>query len=215
MHGNITPIRSAGTTPLRVVIVTMDSHLSAAAARAEETLRREIPGLELVVHAADEWGSDSAALQDCHADIATGDIVIATMLFLEEHVRAVQPALAARRLACDAMLCCMSASEVTRQTKLGKFDMSQEASGALAMLKKLRGKPAGRGSAEGSSGQAQMKMLKRLPKLMRFIPGTAQDVRVYFLGLQYWLADRKKISPTWCACWLSVMPVVHISRYAA
>ena len=33
-----------------------------------------------------------------------------------------------------------------------------------------------------------MKMLRRLPKLMRFIPGTAQDVRTYFLGLQYWLA---------------------------
>ena len=33
-----------------------------------------------------------------------------------------------------------------------------------------------------------MKMLKELPKLLRFIPGTAQDVRAYFLALQYWLA---------------------------
>ena len=33
-----------------------------------------------------------------------------------------------------------------------------------------------------------MKMLRRLPKLLRFIPGTAQDVRAYFLTLQYWLA---------------------------
>ena len=31
-------------------------------------------------------------------------------------------------------------------------------------------------------------MLRRLPKIMRFIPGTAQDVRAYFLALQYWLA---------------------------
>ena len=28
-----------------------------------------------------------------------------------------------------------------------------------------------------------MKMLRRLPKLLRFIPGTAQDVRAYFLRL--------------------------------
>ena len=31
-------------------------------------------------------------------------------------------------------------------------------------------------------------MLKQLPKLLRFIPGTAQDVRAYFLSLQYWLS---------------------------
>ena len=167
-------------TSLRVVIVTMDSHLSAAAARAEQVLREEVPGLTLAVHAADEWGTDDAALAACRADIAQGDILIATMLFLEEHVRAVQPALAARREACDAMLCCMSAAEITKLTRLGRFDMSQEATGALAMLKKLRGKPAGKSGAEASSGQAQMRMLKRLPKLMRFIPGTAQDVRAYF-----------------------------------
>ncbi|MDP4800762.1 MAG: cobaltochelatase subunit CobN, partial [Burkholderiaceae bacterium] len=30
-------------------------------------------------------------------------------------------------------------------------------------------------------------MLRRLPKILRFIPGTAQDIRQYFLTLQYWL----------------------------
>jgi magnesium chelatase subunit H len=192
MHGDLVSLNFSVPRPLRVVIVTMDSHLSGAAVRAEQVLRREIPGLELVVHAADEWGSDAQALAECHADIATGDIVVATMLFLEDHVRAVQPALAARRETCDAMLCCMSASEITKMTKLGKFDMSHEATGALAMLKKLRGKPPGKGGAEASSGQAQMRMLKRLPKLMRFIPGTAQDVRAYFLALQYWLAGSEE-----------------------
>ncbi len=32
-----------------------------------------------------------------------------------------------------------------------------------------------------------MKMLRQLPRMLRFIPGTAQDVRAYFLTLQYWL----------------------------
>ncbi len=171
---------------MRVVIVTMDSHLSSAVTRTEEALRSEIPGLVLTIHAADEWGGDPVALADCHADIARGDIVIATMLFLEDHIRAIEPALAARRDQCDAMLCCMSGGEITRLTRLGRFDMAKPASGMMALLKKLRG---GRGR-EGapSSGQAQMRMLRRLPKLMRYIPGPAQDVRTYFLGLQYWLA---------------------------
>ena len=177
---------------LRVVVVTMDSHLSGAAARAEAELRREMPGLSLVVHAADEWGSDDQALAACRDDIARGDIVIATMLFLDDHIRAVQPALAARREACDAMLCCMSAGEVTRLTRLGRFDMAREATGALAMLKRLRGGRPGAGEGAPSSGQAQMRMLRRLPRLMKFIPGTAQDVRTYFLALQYWLAGSEE-----------------------
>ena len=183
------PVARAPVVPTRVVIVTMDSHLSGAAFRAEADLRRDIPGLELSIHAADEWGGDVGKLAECHAAIAEGDIVIATMLFLEDHIRAVQPALAARRTQCDAMLCCMSAGEITKLTKLGRFDMSQEASGAIAMLKRLRGKP---GPDSSKSGAGQMKMLRRLPKLMKFIPGTAQDVRTYFLALQYWLAGSEQ-----------------------
>ena len=100
-------ISAADATPVRVVVVTMDSHLAGAAARALTMLRRELPGLQLVVHAADEWGNDPVALAACRADIARGDIVIATMLFLDDHIRAVLPDLVARRPHCDAMVCCL------------------------------------------------------------------------------------------------------------
>ncbi|MDB5656539.1 MAG: magnesium chelatase subunit [Tardiphaga sp.] len=175
---------SATATPIRVVIVTMDSHLSGAVARACKVLRRDFPGLDLAVHAADEWGTDDAALARCRQAIAQGDIVIATMLFLDDHVRAIFPALQARRESCDAMIGCMSASEVVKLTRVGKFDMSGEALGAIAWLKKLRGKRDGK----PAGGKGEMTMLRRLPKLLRFIPGTAQDMRAYFLTLQYWLA---------------------------
>jgi hypothetical protein len=78
------------------------------------------------------------------------------MLFLEEHIRAVLPALAARRDGCDAMLCMMSAGEVMRLTRVGRFEMAGEAGGALRMLKRLRG---GRKGGQ-SSGQGQMRMLR-------------------------------------------------------
>ncbi len=187
----MTPKRTsvAEAAPIRVVVVTMDSHLSGAALRAHEDLRRQMPNLEFALHAADEWGSDDAALEACRADIARGDIVIATMLFLEDHIRAVLPALQARRDHCDAMLCCMAAGEITKLTRIGQFDMSREATGALALLKRLRGSKKG---AQAASGSSQMKMLRQLPKLMRFIPGTAQDVRAYFLALQYWLAGSEE-----------------------
>jgi magnesium chelatase subunit H len=181
-------ITAADPTPMRVVCVTLDSHLAGAAARALEQLQATHPGLRLEVHAADEWGCDEAALQRCIADIGQADIIIATMLFLDDHIRAVMPALVARRDKCDAIFCGLSAGEVVRLTRLGKFSMSGEALGAIGLLKRLRGRSGG----SGSSGHGQMKMLRQMPKLLRFIPGTAQDVRAYFLAMQYWLAGSEE-----------------------
>ncbi|MFN9960375.1 MAG: DUF3479 domain-containing protein, partial [bacterium] len=42
------------------------------------------------------------------------------------------------------------------------------------------------------AGARQLAMLRRLPRILRFIPGTAQDVRAYFLTLQYWLAGSEE-----------------------
>jgi len=167
-----------------VVIVTMDSHLASACERARTSLARKVPGLVLQVHAAAEWGHRPGSLDRCLADIAQGDIVIATMLFLEDHFKPVLAALAARRDHCDALVCAMSAGEVTRLTRMGKFKMDGSTSGPLAFLKRLRPKK----GDQASAGAAQMKMLRRIPQILRFIPGTAQDVRAYFLTLQYWLA---------------------------
>ncbi|MFN5013243.1 cobaltochelatase subunit CobN, partial [Bradyrhizobium sp.] len=182
-------ISVADVTPIRVVIVTMDSHLASAAVRARTTQQAELPGLDLKVHAADEWGCNPTALEHCLADIATGDIVVATMLFMEDHIQPVLPALQARRDHCDAMIGCLSAGEVVRLTRLGKLTMAGSATGVLGLLKRLRGssRPGG-----ASSGQGQMKMLQRMPRLLRYIPGTAQDLRAYFLTLQYWLAGSEQ-----------------------
>jgi magnesium chelatase subunit H len=176
--------------PLRVVLVTLNTHLASAAARAQRKLAADMPGLTLDVHAASDWRDNEAAVEHCRHDIAAGDIVIVTMLFMEDHFRPVLAALTARRDSCDAMVCAMSAPEVMRLTRMGRFAMDGSTSGPMALLKRLRGggKKAGDGAPAAGAGEAQMKMLRRLPKLLRFIPGTAQDVRAYFLTLQYWLA---------------------------
>jgi magnesium chelatase subunit H len=176
---------------MRVVIVTMDSHMASAAGRANRTLGRSVPGLTLSVHAAADWNDDPQALRRCESDIAQADIVVVTMLFMEDHFLPVLPALKARREHCDAMVCAMSAAEVMKLTRMGKFSMDAKETGPMAFLKKLRGKQESEDSEPGAratAGAKQMRMLRRLPKILRFIPGTAQDVRAYFLTLQYWLA---------------------------
>ena len=174
----------AKSAPLHVVIVTLDNHLSGAAERAATRFARDGADVTIGFHAASDWDRDPGALDRCITDIGRGDIVVATMLFLDDHIRAVLPALTARREECAAMLGLMSGAEVVKLTRMGDYRMDKPAKGPLAMLKRLRGS----GKPGASSGAGQMKMLRRLPKMLRFIPGTAQDVRAYFLTLQYWLA---------------------------
>ena len=182
---------TAADSAMRVVIVTMDNHLAGASARAARMLQQRLPTVSLSIHAASEWADDPSALARCKADIASGDIVIASMLFMEDHFTPVLADLQARRDHCDAMVCIMSAGEVMRLTRLGRFSMDGSTRGPMAFLKKLRGKSSD-GKPTATAGAQQMKMLRRLPKLLRFIPGTAQDVRAYFLTLQYWLAGSEE-----------------------
>ncbi|MEM6761308.1 MAG: magnesium chelatase subunit H [Pseudomonadota bacterium] len=178
------PTSDANATPVRVVIITLDKHLARTVARAEAKLRPQLPGLTVTLHAAGSWSDNPASLEAAKADIAQADIVIATMLFLDEHIRAIMPALEARRHACDAMVAFLAAGEVIKLTRLGKFEMGAPQSAAIRLLKRLRGSD----KPNRSSGAKQLKMLRRLPKLLRYIPGTAQDVRAYFIAMQYWLA---------------------------
>ena len=172
------------STPVRVVIITLDNHLSGAVERAQATLLTTAPGVTIGFHAAADWEDKPGALEAAHADIARGDIVLVTMLFLEDHIRAVLPQLQARRDACDAIVGLMSAGDVVKLTRMGAYRMDKPTTGLLSIIKKMRGT----NKAGASSGAGQMAMLRRLPKLLRFVPGTAQDVRAYFLTMQYWLA---------------------------
>ena len=183
------PISPADSTPVRVVLVTLDNHIVAAVDAARLALTRELPGLTLTVHAATDWAENAGLLAACRSDILAGDIIIVSMIFVEEHVKAIADVLEARHRECDAMVCCMSAGMIMKYTSMGRFRMSGEQKGPLALLKKLRGSSSRGGKDSGkTAGERQLAMLRRLPQLLRFIPGTAQDVRNYFLTLQYRIA---------------------------
>ncbi|MBX7119143.1 MAG: cobaltochelatase subunit CobN [Gemmatimonadaceae bacterium] len=181
--------RAAAAVPVRVVIVTLDAHLAGAFEGARATLARELPGLDLRMHVASEYMNDAAAVQRARADIGQADLLLATQLFTEESAGPVLEALIARAPHCDAFGAALCVNEVMRLTRMGRFSMADDGKPAspwspLALLKKLRGsRDEGR-----SAGERQLTGLKQLPKLLRFIPGTAQDVRAWLLVMQYWLS---------------------------
>jgi len=181
-------MKPAPSVPVRFVIVTLDAHLAGTMARVRASLARDIPGLELIVHVASDWPVDPASAAACTRDLATADFIALTQLFQEEQVTVVQEAVQARREKCDMVVALLCAPELSALTRMGKFAPSGTKEShpwsPMAILRKLRGE-----RTDGqSSGERQMSMLKRVPQLLRFVPGPAQDLRHYLLSLQYWLA---------------------------
>ncbi len=167
----------------RVVIVTLDSHSAGPCDRAASRLSKDFPGLIVEVHAAAEWGECPDALEKAKLAVESGDIIIVNLLFLEEHVKAILPSLENRRNNCDAIGGVISDGAIVKLTRMGELDMSAPQSSAMKLLKKLRGSS----KSTVESGERRMKMLRSLPRILKFIPGKAQDLRAWFMLMQYWL----------------------------
>ncbi|MFN4101607.1 MAG: cobaltochelatase subunit CobN, partial [Pararhodobacter sp.] len=171
--------------PYRFVVITLDSHAAGPAERVLPRLISDFPGLTVSIHAAAEWASDPEALAEARADIASADLIVANLLFLEEHIQPVLDVITEARDRVDAFVGVIADPKIVRLTKMGDLDMTKPASGMAALMKKLRGKREG---ASSQSGEKQMAMLRRLPKILRYVPGKAQDLRAWFLSMQYWLS---------------------------
>ncbi len=168
----------------RIALITLDAHAAGPCARAAQALASEFPGLAIDVYAAAEWGENKSALKEAQDAILTADIIVVNLLFLEEHVQAILSQLTERRDACDAMIGVISDAAIVKLTRMGSLDMSAPQSNAMALLKRLRG--SSKPSTE--TGEKRMRMLRRLPKILKYIPGKAQDLRAWFMVMQYWLA---------------------------
>jgi magnesium chelatase subunit H len=167
----------------RFVVITLDAHAAGPAARIAPRLAKDFPGIEVSVHAAAEWAENPAALARAKAAVADANIIVANLLFIEEHITAILPDLQRVRDSLDAFVGVIADPQIVKLTRMGDLDMSKPASGAMAFLKKMRGSK----EPSSSSGEKQMALLRRLPKILRWIPGKAQDMRAWFLSMQYWL----------------------------
>ncbi len=166
-----------------IAIITLDSHAAGPVARASLKLAQDFPGLNVTVHAAAEWAENPEALVDARRAIAEAHMVVANLLFLEEHIAPILEDLRQVRDRVDGMIGVIADGEIIKLTKLGKLDMSQPASGLMKILKSLRPKP----DPKKDKGEKRMAQLRRLPKLLKLLPGKAQDLRSWFLVMQYWL----------------------------
>ena len=97
-----------------VVVVTLDQHAAGPAARIAPRLAKDFPGLAISIHAAAEWAENPAALDRCREALRTADIIIANLIFIEEHITAILPDLIAARPRVDAFVGLIADSSIVR-----------------------------------------------------------------------------------------------------
>ncbi|MEL7154947.1 MAG: DUF3479 domain-containing protein, partial [Pseudomonadota bacterium] len=145
-----------GSAPgYRVVIVTLDSHSAGPAARAMERLEIDYPGLSVSIHAAAEWGETPGTFEAARDAVEQADLIMANLLFLEEHVSRILPVLRARRDQCDALVGIVADPEIVKLTRMGSLDMTAPPSGTVKLIKRLRGSS----KPSSNSGERKMAML--------------------------------------------------------
>ena len=111
-----------------IVVVTLDQHAAGPAARIAPRLTKDFPGLTISIHAAAEWAENPASLARCKEALKTADIVVANLLFIEEHITAILPDLKEARARADAFVGVVADSAIVKLTKMGDLDMSKPAS---------------------------------------------------------------------------------------
>ncbi|TVP75753.1 MAG: DUF3479 domain-containing protein, partial [Gemmatimonadales bacterium] len=172
---------------MHFVLVTLDHHLTDAFRQTADRLLQEVGDLELSLHVAADWDGNEAAQEACRQDLQDADMVLVTQMFVPAHADVIRPVLEARRDEYRALVCILSEPGITRLTSMGGFVMGSGSEGGWfrKILARLRGSSGGAGR---KSGKQQLSTLRRLPQLLRFIPGKAQDMRQWFLAMQYWLS---------------------------
>ena len=191
---------TAARTSLNAVIVTLDNHLSGAIGRVATALAREIPGLQLHGSCGIELGI---------AALLTGGLPTGYRQGRHHHCqhavpRRAYPGRDAGSSGTAGKLRRHGRLHVSRRghqlTKLGRFKMDGTQGSLVEPAEELAGQQVLRRDVQNATaGAQQLAMLKRIPKILRFIPGSAQDVRAYFLSCNTGWQDPKRTSAISCA----------------
>ena len=77
--------------PYTLVMLTLDAHSINSVERIKNRFRKTYPQLEIIVHAAASWEEDPNSLLKAREDLARANMVIITLVFLEDHISAILP----------------------------------------------------------------------------------------------------------------------------
>jgi magnesium chelatase subunit H len=183
---HIAPEALEGRLLVKVVYVVLEPQYQSALSAAVRSINAHNPqvAIEVSGYLIEELrdGDNYAAFQQ---DLATANVFIASLIFIEDLADKLVAAVQPLRDRLEVAVCFPSMPQVMRLNKLGSFSMAQlgQSKSVIGEFMKKRRKQQGSGFEE-----AMLKLLRTLPKVLKYLPvEKAQDARNFMLSFQYWL----------------------------
>ena len=183
---HIAPENLQGRSLIKVVYVVLESQYQSALSQAVRSINDKHPSvaIEISGYLIEELRS-SENYEAFKKDIATANVFIGSLIFIEDLADKVVAAVEPYRDNLDVAVVFPSMPQVMRLNKMGSFSMAQlgQSKSAIAQFMRNRKEKSGASFQDG-----MLKLLQTLPKVLKYLPlEKAQDARNFMLSFQYWL----------------------------
>ncbi|WP_353929385.1 magnesium chelatase subunit H [Okeanomitos corallinicola TIOX110] len=183
---HIAPDDLRGRKLIKVVYIVLESQYQSSLSQAVREINANHPSvaIEISGYLIEEL-RDSENYEAFKRDIASANIFIASLIFIEDLAQKLIAAVEPHRDKFDVAVVFPSMPEVMRLNKMGSFSLAQlgQSKSVIANFMKKRKEKSGAGFQDG-----MLKLLRTLPQVLKFLPmEKAQDARNFMLSFQYWL----------------------------
>ncbi|WP_414589870.1 magnesium chelatase subunit H [Scytonema sp. PCC 10023] len=183
---HIAPDNLRGRHLIKVVYVVLESQYQSALSQAVREINQNHPNLAIEISGyLIEELRDKENYEEFQKEIASANIFIASLIFIEDLAQKLVAAVAPHRDRLDVAVVFPSMPEVMRLNKMGTFSLAQlgQSKSAIAQFMRKRKEKSGAGFQDG-----MLKLLRTLPQVLKYLPmDKAQDARNFMLSFQYWL----------------------------
>ena len=184
---HIIPADLNGRDLIKVVYVVLEPQYQSSLSAAVRSINQNNPNVavEISGYVLEELRNPEN-YEAFEKDVSEANIFIASLIFVEELAEKVVAAVKPHRDRLNVAVVFPSMPEVMRLNKMGSFSMAQlgQSKSAIAQFMKKRKEKSGGGSFQ----DAMLKLLRTLPKVLKYLPmDKAQDARNFMLSFQYWL----------------------------
>jgi magnesium chelatase subunit H len=183
---HVAPSDLNGRSLMKVVYVVLEPQYQSALSAAVRSINQSNPSLavEISGYLIEEL-RDPENYAAFKQDIASANVFVASLIFLEDLAEKVVAAVEPCRDHLDVAVVFPSMPQVMRLNKMGSFSMANlgQSQSAIAQFMRKRKEKSGASFQDG-----MLKLLQTLPKVLKYLPiDKAQDARNFMLSFQYWL----------------------------
>ncbi|MEM1254678.1 MAG: magnesium chelatase subunit H [Cyanobacteria bacterium P01_H01_bin.21] len=183
---HISPENLGERSLMKVVYVVLEPQYQSALSAAVKSINTNNPHIAVEVSGyLIEELRDNNNYEAFKKDVSEANVFVASLIFIEELAEKVVAAVQPHRENLDVAVVFPSMPQVMRLNKMGSFSMAQlgQSKSAIGEFMKKRRQKQG-----GSFEDAMLKLLRTLPKVLKYLPvDKAQDARNFMLSFQYWL----------------------------